>query len=158
MSELVENSIVDNLISIHPLLSKSFSRQLRKSTSIGIGSLYIMGLLFREGTMSMSEIGRRLSMPKPHVTGYVDKLAAEGFAERRYDERDRRVINVTLTPAGSEQFVLVRSRVSDEMKRYLHLLGEEQQLALRQATQTVHEYLHHVLVVEMASDCVEDKR
>ena len=145
MSELVENSIINNLIAIYPLLSKSFAKQMRKTTSIGIGPLYIIGLLFRNGIMSMSEISRRLSMSKPHVTAHVDRLIADGLAHRLYDEKDRRVINIELTPAGSEQFIRVRQNVSDDMRCHLQLLNDGQQEALLQATHTVHDYVYSVI-------------
>ena len=64
----IVDSIIDDLISIHPLLSKNLSSSIRNKTNLNPGSLFILAVLTRYEILSMSEIGCKLSMPKPHVT------------------------------------------------------------------------------------------
>ena len=51
-------------------------------------------------TMSMREIGERLSCDASFVTGMVDRLEDDGLLERRADPGDRRVTLIALTDKG----------------------------------------------------------
>ena len=46
------------------------------------------------------EVGRRMLTPVPDLTRVLDKLEKRGFVERHRDAADRRVVRVSLTPAG----------------------------------------------------------
>jgi DNA-binding MarR family transcriptional regulator len=51
-------------------------------------------------TMSMREMGDRLSCDASFMTGMVDRLEEEGLLERLRDPDDRRVTLITLTEKG----------------------------------------------------------
>jgi DNA-binding MarR family transcriptional regulator len=140
--------IADNLISIHPLLFKSISRPLRNQTSITPGGMYVLGSLKRNGTQSMSDIGKCLSMPKPHVTVIVDKLIEEGYVERQSDPNDRRVVNILLTEKGLEDFENIKQEISENLKIKLSRLSDEEQEILADASQKVREILISILSKE----------
>ena len=116
--------IIENLIYLHPLLSKSLTRSIRAKTNLNPGSLYILGMLSKHEILSMSEIGCKLSMPKPHVTGQVDKLIAEEMVERVFDPNDRRIINVRMTEKGKEDFKAIKQEVSQDMRERIEKLDE----------------------------------
>jgi DNA-binding MarR family transcriptional regulator len=50
----------------------------------------------------MHQIADRLGSERSNVTGIIDRLEARGLVERQPDDRDRRIKNVVLTPAGQE--------------------------------------------------------
>jgi DNA-binding MarR family transcriptional regulator len=140
--------IADNLISIHPLLFKSISKPLRNQTSITPGGMYVLGSLKRHGTQSMSDIGKCLSMPKPHVTVIVDKLIDEGYVERLSDPKDRRIVNILITEKGSEHFESIKLAISENLKVKLSSLTNEEQDILAIASQQVREILISILSKE----------
>jgi DNA-binding MarR family transcriptional regulator len=148
MATLKIDQIADNLISIHPLLFKSISRPLRNQTSITPGGMYVLGSLKRNGTQSMSDIGKCLSMPKPHVTVIVDKLIEEGYVERQSDPNDRRVVNILLTEKGLEDFENIKQEISENLKIKLSRLSDEEQEILADASQKVREILISILSKE----------
>lgn len=135
------NSAIENLISIHPLLSKSFSRSLRTRTNLNPGSLYVLGVLTRNGMLSMSEIGCKLSMPKPHITGLVDKLIAEDLVERVYDARDRRIVNVRVTEKGAAGFNDIKHEISQELRQKLQKLDASTLRILAESSRHVKDIL-----------------
>jgi DNA-binding MarR family transcriptional regulator len=135
------DSVIENLISIHPLLSKGFTRGLRAKTNLNPGSLYVLGVLARHGKMSMSEIGCRLSMPKSHITGLVDKLIADDLVERLYDPNDRRIINIQITDKGVDDFKAIKVEISQDLREKLQLLNEEQLQTLATASLQVKDIL-----------------
>ena len=97
MEKLKIDLIAENIISVYPLLYKTISRPIKHQSSITPGGMFVMGSLKRHGLLSMTDIGKCLAMPKPHVTVIVDKLIEEGYAERQNDPKDRRIINISIT-------------------------------------------------------------
>lgn len=148
MTKLKIALIADNLISIHPLLFKSISKPLRNQSSITPGGMFVLGSLKRNGTQSMSDIGKCLAMPKPHVTVIVDKLIEEGYVERRSDPKDRRIVNILLTERGLANFESIKLAISENLKIKLSELTNEQQEILVTASQQVREILISILSKE----------
>jgi DNA-binding MarR family transcriptional regulator len=140
------DSVIENLISIHPLLTKSFTRSIRSKTNLNPGSLYVLGILTRHGKLSMSEIGCKLSMPKPHITALVDKLILEEMVERLFDPKDRRLVYVQVTPKGTKDFNIIKQEISQEMRVRLELLDAEKIKILAQASQQLKEILMEIFV------------
>jgi len=132
---------IENLISIHPLLSKSFTRSIRSKTNLNPGSLYVLGVLTRHGMLSMSEIGCKLAMPKPHITGLVDKLIAEELVERTYDPKDRRIVNVHITEKGAADFNAIKLEISQELRQKLEKLDAHTLQVLSESSQHVKDIL-----------------
>jgi DNA-binding MarR family transcriptional regulator len=148
MTKLKIDLIADNLISIHPLLYKSISKPLKHQSSITPGGMFVLGSLKRNGTQSMSDIGKCLSMPKPHVTVIVDKLIEEGWVERQSDPSDRRIVNILLTGKGFEVFESIKLEISENLKIKLSKLSEVEQEILADASQKVREILVSILSKE----------
>lgn len=132
---------IENLISIHPLLSKSFTKSIRTKTNLNPGSLYVLGVLRRHDILSMSEIGCKLSMPKPHVTNLVDKLIAEDMVERLFDPKDRRIVNIRITEKGIDDFNAIKLEISQELRIRLEKLSAEKLDILAEASQQIKDIL-----------------
>ena len=145
MATLKIDLIADNLISIHPLLYKSISKPLKNQSSITPGGMFVLGSLKRHGTQSMSDIGKCLSMPKPHVTVIVDKLIEEGLVERQSDPSDRRIVNILITEKGAEVFQNIKLEISENLKIKLSKLSDDEQEILADASQKVREILISIL-------------
>jgi DNA-binding MarR family transcriptional regulator len=142
------DTIAENLMSIHPLLYKSISKPLRTQSSITPGGMFVLGSLKRHGILSMSDIGKCLSMPKPHITVIVDRLIEEGYVERQSDPHDRRIVNILITEKGLNDFEDIKLAVSETLKSKLVLLSEEELDILAVASQQVKNILISILSKE----------
>lgn len=140
------NQIIENLISIHPLLSKTFTRSLRSKSNLNPGSLYVLGVLTRHGKLSMSDIGCKLSMPKPHITALVDKLIAEEMVERLFDTKDRRIVYVQITEKGIKDFNAIKIEISQEIREKLQFLDAEKLEAFSISSKQVKDNLMAITV------------
>ncbi len=138
--------IFENLTAIHPLLGKTFTKAIRSKTMLTPGTLFVVGILVKHKKLTMSEIACRLSVPKPHVTGMVDKLIAEDLVERLSDPDDRRIVYIQLTDKGHETYTTVRTLISEELHQKLQLLSDEQISVLSIASQQVKDILMTVLL------------
>jgi len=48
----------------------------------------------------VSAIGKQLIIAKQNMTTLIDRLMNDGLVERRYDTKDRRIINILITEKG----------------------------------------------------------
>ena len=80
--------------------------------------------------MPMSALADALHSDNSNITGIVDRLEAAGLAERRPDERDRRVKAVVLTEKGEWTRIEIERRAGHPPPR-LAKLSEEDAVVLR---------------------------
>src|SRR5919201_3548419 len=80
--------------------------------------------------MPMSALADALHCDNSNITGIVDRLEAAGLAERRPDERDRRVKAVVLTEKGEWMRVEIDRRAGEPPPK-LAALSDEDAIALR---------------------------
>lgn len=145
MTQSVVDSIAENLIAIHPMLYKSISKPIRSKSSITPGGMFVLGSLKRHGILSMSDIGKCLMMPKPHITVIVDRLIEAGYVERQNNSKDRRVINISITKKGLRDFEKIKQSSSEMLKAKLVLLSDIELETLLVASQQVKEILISIL-------------
>jgi DNA-binding MarR family transcriptional regulator len=55
--------------------------------------------------LKMTDLSQQLMVSNGNVTGIVDRLVADGLAQRQNEETDRRAFRVTLTDLGREKMV-----------------------------------------------------
>jgi DNA-binding MarR family transcriptional regulator len=145
--------IIENLIYLHPLLSKSLTRSIKTKTNLNPGSLYILGMLNKFEILSMSEIGCKLSMPKPHVTTQIDKLISEEMVERLFDPNDRRIVNIRMTEKGKEDFIAIKQEVSRDMRERIEKLDDQKLSTLSSSTQLVRDILSEIMIDSQSTSC-----
>jgi len=137
--------IVDNLFFISPLLSRVLRHSIRTRTALNPVSWWVLKLVYRNEMLTMSEIGCRLQIPKPHVTAQIDKLIAENLVERLDDPNDRRIINIRLTEKGKENHDKIAQDVSEDMLQRIKQLDPQKIAELLESTQKVRAILNEIM-------------
>ncbi len=148
MTKVKIENIAESLISIYPLLYKGISKPMRTLTSITPAGMFVLGNLRREGGLSMSEIGKRLVMPRPHVTVIINRLIREGYVTRQTDLQDRRIIHILITEKGLSDFAAIKFAVGETLKDKLLLLSTEELKILSVASKQVKELLQSIVSKE----------
>jgi MarR family 2-MHQ and catechol resistance regulon transcriptional repressor len=62
----------------------------------------VLESLYHLGPLCLGEIGSKLLKSSGNITLVVDNLEKQGLVKRLRDSDDRRVVNVSLTPAGRQ--------------------------------------------------------
>ena len=137
--------IVDNLFFISPLISKVLRHSIRTKTNLNPVSWWVLKLLYRNEILSMSEIGCKLQIPKPHVTAQIDKLIVESLVERLDDPNDRRIINIRLTEKGKENHNKIAQDVSEDMQQRIKQLDPQKRTELLESSQKVRDILNEIM-------------
>jgi DNA-binding MarR family transcriptional regulator len=149
--------VVENLMHLQPLLYKNILKPTRNSNPMAPGAVFVLWVLKKFTILSMSEIGRKLNMPKPHVTIIIDKLIAEDLVERINDPHDRRIVNIQITEKGLETLLEIKKDTSEDLRNKLLLLDEEKLEILSTASQQVKDILMILLEENNDKSCQASK-
>jgi DNA-binding MarR family transcriptional regulator len=79
-----------------------------------------------EGPGTVSELAQRMDMTPAHASLVVGELARAGLVERNHDERDRRLIIVSLSDKASTAVAEMRRRHAAPLLEFLGELGDEE--------------------------------
>jgi DNA-binding MarR family transcriptional regulator len=95
----------------------------RADAGLSLAQFRILELVSR-GTERSTHIASRLATSKPAITAVVDGLVGAGLLERRPLPRDRRVIVLSLTPAGREALVQAERAYRDRLAPLLEEISD----------------------------------
>lgn len=135
------SAITDDMVSIKPLLFKSFGRPAYLSAKITPGAFYVLHLLMPDNELSMTEIGEKLFISKPNVTTLIARLIENGFTERLADKQDRRIIKIRLTKKGMAFVEKNKKNIHDHIKKKLLTLSDKELDRFANSLQTMMEIL-----------------
>ncbi len=94
--------VVNDLIGkIHRCMRRFFETQMKKY-DITPPQFEVLLTLWAQDGLFLSELGRRLSRDGPTITGIIDRMENKKLVKRKRSMRDRRVIQVYLTPKAWE--------------------------------------------------------
>ena len=148
MQREIESRIVDDLLSVPPLIFRGIRRRMLKaaleSMNIDISPLHfeIMLLLRKEkGTLKITEIGERLMVARAQMTHLIDKLVETKMVERQADSIDRRVTNIVLTARGSKFLEEHGGNVRKATEEILASLSDKELADLSASLERVREIL-----------------
>lgn len=127
------------LSEILPVLMKEFlSRQVSemRKGKITMPQFLILKFLDQNSKAKMSDIASYMGVTTASMTGTIDRLVRDKYAQRLYDENDRRIILVNLTAQGKnlvskinqkqyELFTNIFGKISEgDRETYLRILSE----------------------------------
>lgn len=112
------DSVAQNMFHVMPLIKKRLLHMdlVQKEHGTPLSHVQVLAMLQDVGTMSVSEISRRLGIAKPNITPLVDRLFEAGYVDRQHDENDRRVVNIVLLPAGEEKLSAIRATIARQIQ------------------------------------------
>src|ERR1700688_358193 len=79
------------------------NRHLRRevhTSGVSPGQLSLLGLIEGAPGIGVAELAAREGMSMPSVCSHIDRLEASGLITRRQAERDRRRVDLEVTPGG----------------------------------------------------------
>ena len=110
--------VAQNMFHILPLIKKRLLHMdlVQREHGTPLSHVQVLAMLNDVGTMSVSEISRRLGIAKPNITPLVDRLFESGYVDRQHDENDRRVVNIVLLDAGKEKLAAIRATIARQIQ------------------------------------------
>lgn len=109
--------LAQNMFHALPLLKKRLLHMdlVQAEHGIPLSHVQVLSMLQDTGSMSVSDISRRLGIAKPNITPLVDRLLEGGLVDRIRDTNDRRVVNVVILDPGTEKLNSIRKTISNQV-------------------------------------------
>lgn len=108
---------VDEIAEALPQRASSLSKLFLARTTVPLSRTEASVLAaLSERPWRITELAARERITQPGITLLVNRLEQRGWAKRRVDPSDRRVVLVTITPAGEE----ARARLRAEYRALFH--------------------------------------
>ena len=116
------DSILENLFHILPMIHKKLLRMDLDGVTGGLSRLHLaIMVILKEENLAVSEVAKRLVIPKSQMTRLIDQLVGLDIVARHPDNKDRRVINISLTDHGrvvlKECREIMKQNMRDKLSR-----------------------------------------
>ena len=79
---------------------QDYSQEVSKEFGITGPQLWALKTISADGSLSLGELTQKMYLHPSTVSGVVDRLEKKGYVVRDRGQKDRRVVNVALTPKG----------------------------------------------------------
>lgn len=105
------------------------SQKLVREAGLTTPQLLVMQAIEKEGSPSTSALARHIVVSQATVTRIVDRLELAGMVKRERSKTDKRVINVSLTDAGTAKLEAAPEPLQSEfLREFRKLDGWEQHM------------------------------
>jgi DNA-binding MarR family transcriptional regulator len=111
-------------------LTTEFERHLGRELAVNPTDLEAMEHLIRDGSLSPTELARRLGITTAAVTTVVDRRVGAGHVTREPNPRDRRSILVAPDPRSAERAMATLLPMILGMDRVLHGFDEAEKAVI----------------------------
>lgn len=129
MASTSKGSIIGRLQSAARLTRTALAEQLL-GHGLYAGQDKIMLALDQENGLTPTELADRLGVRPPTITKTINRLAAQGFLEKRASETDARRAHVYLTESGADAIRTIEKSVRRTEKQALKNLDKKEQKTL----------------------------
>jgi len=126
MASPYEESILTSLRRISRAIDLH-SRRLAKTSGLTVPQLICLRHLARNGPSAPTVVAREIALSSATVTGIFDRLVRRGLVTRRRLEKDRRRVEVGLTPEGATLLAGAPSPLQGRFAARLTLLPDPEQ-------------------------------
>ena len=109
------DDVAQNLFLALPIFRKRLLHMdvIQREFNIPLSHVQVLAMLHDNGSMTVSEISRRLGIAKPNITPLVDRLLESGFVERKRNEEDRRRVDISICYSGVQELSKIRAKMRE---------------------------------------------
>ncbi|MFX3647329.1 MAG: MarR family winged helix-turn-helix transcriptional regulator [Paenibacillus sp.] len=121
-------SLVNRYLDASFLVTKRFDTQIRERVGqiLTMDQFCSLRLINEKQSCTPSDLAELLCIGKSSITALVNKLVDRDLVHRAGDERDRRVVYLTLTETGSQVYRETEQEIQQILEPYLvHFTAEE---------------------------------
>ncbi|TCO68872.1 MarR family winged helix-turn-helix transcriptional regulator [Marinisporobacter balticus] len=132
MNTVELNKLSEDLYNLFFYLHKKIidPNEIAKNFSIPPSHVKAIIYLRHNGTSSISEIAKNLTISRPNMTPIIDKLIAENMVKRCDDPNDRRIIKIELTDKAHEFIKEQKEKIKIDLEKKISSLNSEDLEAL----------------------------
>jgi MarR family 2-MHQ and catechol resistance regulon transcriptional repressor len=127
-----EMRTLDTFIKLTRCTNSLFTRLSERNTlgDITPSQFAVLEALYHLGSLTQGEVSTKVLKSGSNMTTVIDNLERDGLVRRERDAKDRRVINVHLTEAGSGKVDAVLPKHVGALVEEFSVLSASEQLTL----------------------------
>ena len=127
-----EMRTLDTFIKLTRCTNSLFARLSERNTlgDITPSQFAVLEALYHLGSLTQGEVSTKVLKSGSNMTTVIDNLERDGLVRRERDAKDRRVINVHLTEAGSQKVDAVLPKHVGALVEEFSVLSASEQLML----------------------------
>ena len=125
-----ETRILDTFIKLTRCTNSLLGRLAERNTigDLTYSQFAVLEALYHLGSLTQGEVGSKILKSTSNITTVIDNLERAGLVRRERDAKDRRVIHIHLTEAGSRKIeALFPGHVAALVEEFSILSASEQQ-------------------------------
>jgi len=130
-----------SLIRFNDVATRYMAVEFMKHGSSSMRMVLMNALFVNGGSMSPTELSKRIFRTRHSITSMVDTLERQGLVRREPNAKDRRSINVTLTSQGRQLFKRMVPVGYEISQRALSCLDNDEVVVLKTLLKRVREHL-----------------
>jgi DNA-binding MarR family transcriptional regulator len=109
--------------------------------ALSLDQFFVMSCVGSHNNLTQHDLCELTHKEKPNMTRLIDKLETRQLVRRTFDEADRRVRHIMLTPAGHKLCEQAARVLTDVMNRALGNVEEEQLATCKSVIRSINENL-----------------
>lgn len=103
------------------------SEKLNPASFVQLHILQFIAMADSKKPINMGHVANFLNITPPSATSLVTNLVKNGKLKRVADTRDRRIVQLELTPQGTKALMEGRARLMKRMKKIFLVLNQKEQ-------------------------------
>ena len=144
MPALTLSEFSEQITELMPIIAREFVKnhvgELHK-IKITAPQSVVLDLVERQGEVKMSDLARSLEVTTAAMTGIVDRLVRDGYAERLNDPLDRRIIRIKLKSKGSKVLKTLNEHRKKVTMKIFGMVSQEERENYLKTLMHIKEYL-----------------
>jgi DNA-binding MarR family transcriptional regulator len=121
------HQIAEEIAALMPAIARRVLLEFFQTVDITQTQIFTVMTLAEEAPCPLSTLSRKLHITAPTVTGIVDRLEKLGYVRRAADTKDRRVVQVDLTPRGKKLAGRLKVTIKEKWAELLTALPQKDQ-------------------------------
>ncbi|MBK8899581.1 MAG: MarR family transcriptional regulator [Anaerolineaceae bacterium] len=115
-----------SILQIIPPIMRLLAAELRRANVPVLPPQLGALTLLAESSYNLSELAEQHDVSLPTMSSTISKLVANGWVERRRSQEDRRVVMLSITPAGRELIEEIGQMLLDRITAHLSEIPNEE--------------------------------
>lgn len=128
-------------------IGKRYEKQFKDYNITGPQGMTI-GIIIKNGPMKISGLSKELGLSNSTVSGIVDRLEKMELVYRERDDKDRRVVNVNVTPSFKEIAFANHDSIKGHLSSIIDLATPEELNTMQQGFDILDKLLDRAIELE----------
>ncbi len=121
-------NLTEQLFSTLTQLKRLVSQQVYESHEEKVATMLqfsALNFLKDKSEVNVGDLAKFLQLSKSSATQLIERLVKMGLVKRINDRQDRRIIRLTITSKGEDEFIVLKTKLKEKMNRFLSKIPEK---------------------------------